>query len=91
MNLALPSGSSPPETPPGSTIIWARSMALAARSMLAAVSAAVRLRTTSISASPPASMTARAVSYSQLVPGNTGMNARGLACFTAGAVRSAAV
>ena len=39
------------------------------------------------SAAPPARSTARAVSYSQFVPGKTGMSAFGRACLTAGATR----
>ena len=91
MNLPEPSGSSPPEKPPGITIIWAARMASATRWALAATCSAFRFRTTRISASPPASMTARAVSYSQLVPGNTGIRALGLAARTAGAATGPAV
>ena len=40
---------------------------------------------TTISAAPPAFSTAFAVSYSQLVPGKTGMTASGFAVLTAGA------
>ena len=39
----------------------------------------MRLRTTTVSASMPAATQARALSYSQLVPGNTGITARGFA------------
>ena len=46
---------------------------------------------TSISGSAPARSRARAVSYSQFVPGKTGMSARGRADFTAGAGRETAV
>ena len=47
-----------------------------------ATSAAVRLFSTNISGSAPALSKALAVSYSQLVPGNTGMRALGRAIFT---------
>ena len=39
----------------------------------------VRLRITTVSASIPARRQARTLSYSQLVPGNTGMTTRGRA------------
>ena len=85
MNLALPSGSSPPEKPPGSMTIWEASMALTRASQLAVTSAGVRLRMTSTSGSAPAARKARAVSYSQLVPGKTGMMTLGFATPTLGA------
>ena len=47
----------------------------------------LRLRTMKISGSAPASRTARALSYSQLVPGKAGISTRGRAHFTAGAGR----
>ena len=47
MNFALPSGSSPPEKPPGSMTIWLSLMALTSASQLAVTSAGVRLRMTS--------------------------------------------
>ena len=87
MSLALPSGSSPPEKPPGMTIICAVLTAAAKRSTLSATSALVRLRTMNCSASAPASESARCVSYSQFVPGKTGMSAFGRTCLTAGATR----
>ena len=46
---------------------------------------AVRLLITAIFASAPASSTAFALSHSQFVPGNAGINTRGFAHFTAGA------
>ena len=82
MNLAEPSGSSPPEKPPGSAMICDRAIASAKAATLPAMSAAERLRTTKTSASAPARSKARAVSYSQLVPGKTGMSTRGRAVFT---------
>ena len=66
-------------------IIWLLPIFAATVSTLLATSSAVRLRITTMSASPPAAMTARAESYSQLVPGNTGISTLGLATLTAGA------
>ena len=43
---------------------------------------------TKISGSAPARSIARAESYSQFVPGNTGISTRGRAAFTAGARRA---
>ena len=65
--------------------IWAASMALTRASQLAVTSAGVRLRMTSTSGSAPAARKARAVSYSQLVPGNTGMMTLGFAAPILGA------
>ena len=79
MNLAEPSGSSPPEKPPGRTIIWALWMASSRAWADWERRSALRLRTTTISGSMPARRQARAVSYSQLVPGKTGMTALGRA------------
>ena len=63
-------------------IIWL-SLTLAAKlSMDDATSEAVRLLITKISGSAPARSKALAVSYSQLVPGNTGISAFGLAVLT---------
>ena len=49
------------------------------------MSSLVRFRTTKISGSAPASRKARAESYSQFVPGKTGMSTFGFAVFTTGA------
>ena len=89
MNFALPSGSSPPEKPPGSMTIWLLSMALTRASQLAVTSAGVRLRMTRISGSAPARAKALAVSYSQLVPGKTGMMTFGFATPILGAAGAA--
>ena len=91
MNLALPSGSSPPEKPPGSITIWLSPIARTKASQLAVTSAGVRLRTTRIFGSAPARAKARAVSYSQLVPGNTGITTLGFATPTLGAAGAAMV
>ena len=85
MNLAEPSGSSPPEKPPGMKIIWLSPIFRETSSTLRATSSAVRLRMTTISGSAPAASIARAESHSQLVPGNTGISTLGLAVLTAGA------
>ena len=85
MNLPEPSGSSPPEKPPGSITIWARRTACSSLAIVSSIAAAERLRTTRISVSAPAFSKARAVSYSQFVPGNTGMHTRGFAALMAGA------
>ena len=85
MNLPEPSGSSPPEKPPGIKTMLASLMREANASTERATSSAVLLRMTKISGVAPASANALAVSYSQLVPGNTGMSTLGLAVFTAGA------
>ena len=87
MNLPEPSGSSPPEKPPGRKIIWESRSRSAKRSTLRAMPSAERFCSTRISGSAPASRTARALSYSQLVPGKAGISTRGRAHFTAGAGR----
>ena len=81
MNFALPSGSSPPEKPPGIIIICAFAIALANAATDSSICALVRFLMTKISASAPAFSNARAVSYSQFVPGNTGISTRGFANF----------
>ena len=79
MNLPEPSGSSPAEKPPGIMRICEREMASAKALSDSARPAASKLRRTRISGSAPARRNARAVSYSQLLPGKTGMITRGLA------------
>ena len=85
MNLPEPSGSSPPENPPGSMMICALRIAFSMRSIVVSMSAEHRLRTTRTSVSAPAFSNARTVSYSQFVPGNTGIKTRGFAALIAGA------
>ena len=87
MNLPEPSGSSPPENPPGMNTICASRSALANLSTLREMPSAVRLLMTMISASAPASRITLALSYSQLVPGKAGMSTLGRAHFTVGAAR----
>ena len=79
MNFAEPSGSSPPENPPGSMMIWLLLMALTSASVLSATLSGDRLLMMNVSATAPACSNARAESYSQLLPGNTGMMTRGFA------------
>ena len=87
MNLPEPSGSSPPEKPPGTKMIWLSRAALAKRAAESATSAAERLFSTRISGTRPARSTARALSYSQLVPGKTGISTLGAAQPVLGAQR----
>ena len=91
MNFAEPSGSSPPENPPGSMMIWLFRMACTSCSVLSATLSGVRLLMMIVSATAPACSNARAESYSQLLPGNTGMTTRGFATmplYTSGAAPS---
>ena len=66
-------------------MIWLSRISRAIYSTLRAMPSAVRLLITMIRASAPASRTALALSYSQLVPGKAGISTRGFAAFTAGA------
>ena len=91
MNLPLPSGSSPPEKPPGINTICADLRLFAKSSTLFATFSALRLFITNISGSAPASRMAFALSYSQLVPGKTGIKTLGFDVFTAGETRFSAV
>ena len=77
INFPEPSGSSPAEKPPGIIIIWLSSMALACSCIEASISCTERLRMITTFALAPALSKAAAVSYSQLVPGNTGMTTCG--------------
>ena len=86
INLPLPSGSSPALKPPGIITICELLIYLTIASTDSSIAAAVKLRTIKVLASAPAASKARALSYSQLLPGKTGMNTRGLAIFT-GAVK----
>ena len=79
MNLAEPSGSSPPEKPPGIMMIWLFLMPSTSAFVLSATAAGVRLLMMSVVASAPARSKAAAVSYSQFVPGKTGIITRGFA------------
>ena len=57
---------------------------LSMRSIVSSIPCCVRFFTMSISTSAPAFSNARAVSTSQFVPGNTGMNTFGLAVLITG-------
>ena len=85
MNLAEPSGSSPELKPPGSMRIWDSRMEAARAVRDSSTASGVRLRKTRISESAPAWLKTAAVSYSQLVPGKTGMRTLGLVFKRAGA------
>ena len=87
MNLPEPSGSSPPEKPPGRNRIWLSRAARANRAADSATLAGVWLFSTRISGVSPARRQARALSYSQLVPGNTGISTLGFAAPALGAAR----
>ena len=62
-------------------MIWLLWMASTSACVDSATAEGVRLFTMSVCASAPARSNAAAVSYSQLLPGNTGMITRGLAIF----------
>ena len=79
INLPEPSGSSPPEKPPGIKIICEFFIFCAKASTDSLTAAEERFLITKISGSAPAAAIALAVSYSQLVPGNTGISTRGFA------------
>ncbi len=90
MNLPEPSGSSPPEKPPGMNMIWLSLIFSAKAAADSATARADMLRITMISGTAPAFKKARAVSYSQLVPGNTGISTLGFAARIAGLTRFSA-
>ena len=91
MNFAEPSGSSPPEKPPGMKIICDSAIRFATCSTESLMSCFVILRTTMISGSSPASAQAFAESYSQLLPGKTGIRTCGFSTWMAGATHSSSV
>ena len=91
MNLPEPSGSSPPEKPPGTKIIWLSPTFFAKSSTDFAMLAAERLLITKISASAPALSAYFAESYSQFVPGNTGIRTLGFAVLIAGLAKVVAL
>jgi len=78
-NLAEPSGSSPAENPPGNIIICDWLIAFSNSSTDSLMLAASRFLNTLTIVSAPALSNALALSYSQLVPGNTGINTVGFA------------
>ena len=89
MNLPEPSGSSPPEKPPGTNTIWLFLILLAKASTDSFTS--TKFLITKISTSAPALSKAFFVSYSQFVPGNTGTNTLGLANFVGDEIHSFAL
>ena len=78
-NFAEPSGSSPAENPPGNIIICDWLIAFSNSSTDSLMLAASRFLNTLTIVSAPALSNALALSYSQLVPGNTGINTVGFA------------
>ena len=78
-NFAEPSGSSPAENPPGNIIICAWLIAFSNSLTESLIPSASRFLNTLTITSAPALSNALVLSYSQLVPGNTGMNTVGLA------------
>ena len=77
INLPLPSGSSPPLNPPGIIIICEFLIAFSTCSTDDSISPADKFLITMVSAIAPAFSKALAVSYSQFVPGNTGIRTLG--------------
>ena len=73
MYLALPSGSSPLENPPGNIIIWDCSIAFVNSSIDCSISFSRVFLITTVIGVAPASKKAFSLSYSQFVPGNTGI------------------
>ena len=81
INLPEPSGSSPAENPPGSITILARLMAFSNSSIdVFNISSVLFLINTS-STLAPAFSKARFESYSQFVPGNTGITTNGVSIY----------
>ena len=78
-NFAEPSGSSPAENPPGNMIICDWLIAFSNSSTDSLIPCAERFLNTFTMTSAPARSNAFVLSYSQLVPGNTGINTVGFA------------
>ena len=81
--MALPSGSSPAENPPGNMMICDSPIALRNSCTDSRIPSGVMLRKTRTRGFAPALSKAAAESYSQLVPGKTGMNTVGCAILCA--------
>ena len=79
MNFAEPSGSSPALNPPGNMIIWEDLIAASKAFTESVMFCADIFLNTTVCTSAPAASNAFAVSYSQFVPGNTGINTFGFA------------
>ena len=78
INFPDPSGSSPALKPPGNIIICACPMRFFISSMESSKACGVSLRIIKVSVTAPAASKASAESYSQFVPGQTGIKTRGL-------------
>ena len=78
INFPEPAGSSPPLKPPGKHRIWDWSIACFIRAIESLNSWEERLQITISVTLAPQAVKARAVSYSQLVPGKTGMSTLGV-------------
>ena len=78
-NFADPSGSSPAENPPGNMMICASLIAFSNASTDSRISFPLKFLNTFVTTSAPARSNAFVLSYSQFVPGNTGINTFGLA------------
>ena len=76
-NLAEPSGSSPAEKPPGNITICAFAISFLYSSTDSRISCALKFLNTFVTTFAPARSKAFVLSYSQLVPGNTGINTSG--------------
>ena len=73
MNFPEPSGSSPALNPPGNMMICAFSISFANNSIESCISCGFKFLNTTVLTLAPASSNAFAESYSQFVPGNTGI------------------
>ena len=79
INFPEPSGSSPPLNPPGNIIICEVLISSTIAEILSSTAAGVKFLITKISGLPPAFLQTFALSYSQFVPGNTGIKIFGFA------------
>ena len=87
MNFPEPSGSSPAEKPPANATICAFSISALKDARDSSRSFGVLFLKTRMCESAPARLNARAMSYSQFVPGNTGTITRGFALLSLGVTR----
>ncbi len=81
INFPEPSGSSPALNPPGIIIIFEFLILLAISSVDSLIRQEFKFLNINVSAFPPSFSKALAQSYSQFVPGNTGIKTLGLAFF----------
>ena len=91
MNLPEPSGSSPALNPPGIIMILLLRISPASLSTDSCTSSAERFLKIIVSTRAPAFSNATALSYSQFVPGNTGIITLGLAIFKEAAILPSAL